>query len=164
MIATSSPSQAQGGSRINNGEAEQIAAWVAQHKDEIIAYAKEQSDKYASGSDESILMDFLGIITPFSKQAFVIQTKLHQHGIRGLTVGTVHSLQGAERGIVLFSSVYGTGDKGKSKFYDRGANMLNVAVSRAKDAFIVFGNPDVFGMDGGKTPSNLLRQKLQQCK
>ena len=162
MIATASPSQAQSGSRINRDEAEQIAAWVAKHKGEIIAYAKEQNtQKYTSDTDEYILKDFLGIITPFSKQAFVIQTALHQHGIRGLTVGTVHSLQGAERGIVLFSSVYGTNDQGGNKFYDRGKNMLNVAVSRAKDAFIVFGNTDVFGTDSSNTPSSLLRKSLK---
>lgn len=75
-------------------------------------------------------------------------------------MGTVHSLQGDERLLVLFSSVYGINDKGTGKFYDRGPNMLNVAVSRAKDSCIVFGHSDVFGTENRGTPSGLLRQRL----
>src|SRR5690606_1139240 len=62
----------------------------------------------------------------------------------GLVIGTVHALQGAERPVVLFSATYGSNDVGKSYFFDAGPNMLNVAVSRAKEAFILFGDPKVF--------------------
>ena len=72
----------------------------------------------------------------------------------------MHSLQGDERLVVLFSSVYGENNKDSGKFYDAGPNMLNVAVSRAKDAFIVFGDPNVFGANVADSPSGLLRQRL----
>ncbi|SMG62291.1 hypothetical protein BMETH_1041_0 [methanotrophic bacterial endosymbiont of Bathymodiolus sp.] len=39
--------------------------------------------------------------------------------------------------------------------------MLNVAVSRAKDSFIVFGDPNVFGVDSSGSPSGLLRNRLE---
>ena len=58
------------------------------------------------------------------------------------------------------SSVYGANNKNSGKFYDTGPNMLNVAVSRAKDAFIVFGDPNVFGSNVACSPSGLLRQML----
>jgi hypothetical protein len=51
-------------------------------------------------------------------------------------------------------------EKGTGKFYDRGPNMLNVAVSRAKDVFIVFGHSEVFGTENRGTPSGLLRPRL----
>jgi len=39
-------------------------------------------------------------------------------------------------------------------------NMLNVAVSRAKDSFIVFGHPDIFGTTNKGSPSGMLRLSL----
>lgn len=61
-----------------------------------------------------------------------------------LKLGTIHALQEAERPIILFSIVYGKGDS-RTMFFDRDnkPNMLNVAVSRAKDNFIVFANTKI---------------------
>lgn len=155
-----SPSQSFGGSRGNPDEAKAIAEWVVAEKTVLVEYAKEQDKKYHDMDDAEVLCHTVGIITPFSKQANLIRTELRKKGIEGLTVGTVHSLQGDERLIVLFSSVYGKNDKDSGKFYDAGPNMLNVAVSRAKDAFIVFGDPNVFGANATGSPSDLLRQRL----
>jgi len=104
-------------------------------------------------------MTFIKNITRYFKQS-LIDAELKKAGITGLTVGTVHGLQGDERLIVIFSSVYGENDRSVGKFYDNGPNMLNVAVSRAKDAFIVFGHPDVFGATNAGSPSGVLRSKL----
>lgn len=38
--------------------------------------------------------------------------------------------------------------------------MLNVAVSRAKDFFLVFGHPEIFGKGGMELPSGRLRRCL----
>lgn len=157
---TSSPSSTYGGSRGNLGEARAIAQWVTQEVDAITRYARQQEEKYHAMDVLEILKETVGIITPFSKQAQLIRQELKKSGIEGLTVGTVHSLQGDERLIVLFSSVYGENDRDSAKFYDTGPNMLNVAVSRAKDAFIVFGDPNVFGVTNQGSPSGLLRQRL----
>ena len=59
-----------------------------------------------------------------------------------ISVGTVHTFQGAERRIILFSTVYGSGEN--CYFIDKDESMMNVAVSRAKDAFIVFGDRGCF--------------------
>jgi hypothetical protein len=45
-------------------------------------------------------------------------------------------------------------------FFDRGVNMLNVAVSRARDSFLVFGNMNIFNSNNTTLPSGLLGQYL----
>lgn len=160
MVPLEEPSRSYGGSRGNPGEAKRIAQWLSAERENILNYARRTDPRLADKSDDAVLKMSVGIVTPFSKQASLIRTELHRRDIYGLTVGTVHSLQGDERLLVLFSSVYGINDKGTGKFYDRGPNMLNVAVSRARDSFIVFGHPDVFGMENRGAPSGLLRQRL----
>ena len=53
-------------------------------------------------------------------------------------VGTVHTFQGAERNVIIFSSVYGS-EEG-CYFINSNKSLMNVAVSRAKDSFLVFGD------------------------
>jgi len=155
-----SSSQSFGGSRGNPGEAKEIAHWLMTQYQTLLDYARQQDEKYQVLKDAEVLQKTIGIITPFSKQATLIRSELDNVGIKDITVGTVHSLQGDERLIVLFSTVYGDNDKNSGKFYDAGPNMLNVAVSRAKDAFIVFGDPNVFGANTSSSPSGLLRKSL----
>ena len=73
-------------------------------------------------------------------------------------IGTVHALQGGERPFILFSSVYTKNDPPRY-FFDQGTNMLNVAVSRAQDSFLVFGDMSIFKRDN-PTPSGLLAKHL----
>ena len=160
FVPVNSLSQKLGSSRGNPGEAEQIAGWISANKGQIISYARAADKKLSTISDEDVLFKAVGVVTPFSKQSTLISTALKAHGIKKLTVGTVHRLQGDERLFVLFSSVYGENDKNSSKFYDKGCNMLNVAVSRAKDFFWVFGHIDVFGCDSPSLPSSKLRLRL----
>ena len=63
-----------------------------------------------------------------------------------MVINTVHALQGAEKAIVAFSL---TQDEGNF-FVDRdGPNLMNVAVSRAKDCFILFAAPDIISPPSG---------------
>lgn len=156
-----SPSRSFGGSRGNPGEAEAIVSWLMTQYQTVLAYARQQDKKYQAMEDAEVFRQTVGIVTPFIKQAELIRYEMRKVGIEGLTVGTVHSLQGDERLIVLFSSVYCENNKDSGKFYDVGPNMLNVAVSRAKDAFVVFGDPNVFGVNVAGSPSGLLRQHLK---
>ncbi|BBO83791.1 hypothetical protein DSCO28_43570 [Desulfosarcina ovata subsp. sediminis] len=155
-----SSSKSFGGSRGNPGEAKAIAHWLMTQYRTLLDYARQQDEKYRDLEDAEVLRKTVGIVTPFSKQAVLIRSELKRAGIDGLTIGTVHSLQGDERLVVLFSTVYGENDKNSGKFYDAGPNMLNVAVSRAKDAFIAFGDPNVFGANTSGSPSGLLRNRL----
>lgn len=144
--------QANGGSRYNTFEAETIAAWLATHKEDIERHYNKP------------LNELVGVVTPFSAQVNAIKSSLRKLDINcdadenSLTVGTVHSLQGAERAIVIFSSVYSKHEDGG--FIDRDSSMLNVAVSRAKDSFLVFGDMDVFEIQPGSSPRGLLAKYL----
>ncbi|MBE6433602.1 MAG: DNA helicase, partial [Escherichia coli] len=141
-----------GGSRYNPLEAETIAAWLVAHKDDIERHYGEP------------LYKVVGVVTPFSAQVNAIKTSLRKLEINGkdeegsLTVGTVHSLQGAERAIVLFSPVYSKHEDGR--FLDSNSSILNVAVSRAKDSFLVFGDMDLIEMQPAFSPRGLLAKYL----
>jgi hypothetical protein len=160
FVAVEGVSDSAGGSRSNINEAKAIALWLQQEKNNLINYIDSVEPTNNHESNITKLEKSVGIITPFKKQTALIRAELKKIGITGLTVGTVHSLQGDERLVVLFSAVYGSNDKVASKFYDRSRSMLNVAVSRAKDSFIVFGHDDVFGIGSANLPSRILRKRL----
>lgn len=60
---------------------------------------------------------------------------------------------------MIFSAVYGQDHRGPL-FFDRGPNMLNVAASRARDAFLVFGAMGLFRKENGTRPSAVLARHL----
>ena len=161
FVEVASPSAKFGGSRGNVGEAEAIANWLTDNFASIVAYARTQDDTLIQVDDAVVFQKSIGVVTPFSKQAQLIRQKSKDSNLPSFTIGTVHSLQGDEKLVVLFSSAYGINDKSVGKFYDAKPNMLNVAVSRAKDSFIVFGNPNVFGVDSSGSPSGLLKNRLK---
>lgn len=141
--------QQSGSSRVNDIEAAVIAQWIAKHGPRISAAYENKP-----------MGSLIGIVTPFAAQATAIMRHLRKMDLdkEKITVGTVHALQGAEREIIIFSSTYGLQPKG-TMFFDRGSNMLNVTVSRAKDHFLVFGNVELFsGLPS--QPSGLLGQRL----
>jgi len=111
------------------------------------------------------LEDIVGVITPFAGQKRELKKALSKIGlnVNEMKIGTVHALQGAERPLILFSTVYNKEESG-SMFFDRDnkPNMLNVAVSRAKDSFIVFGDKGIF--HSRNTPSGILGKYLKEMK
>jgi len=148
------------GSRHNPLEAIQVAAWLGDNRDKIEAYYQNLSDDYK----DKTLEDLVGVVTPFRAQQALIESACTKQGIKvgkgdgKLTIGTVHALQGAERPLIIFSAVYTRHSDGN--FIDMNVSMLNVAVSRAKDSFIVFGDMDVIsGASRGK-PRYLLARYL----
>lgn len=137
------------GSRRNKTEAKAIAQWIKDHRESL-------EKAYEKGIGEII-----GVITPFTAQKRTIQDSLKSTlGNQDIVVGTVHALQGAERDVVIFSPTYGSGHSGNT-FFDSGPNMMNVAVSRARDSFIVLGNPELFKEDRD-TPSGILARHIRQ--
>ena len=138
-------------SRHNSNEVKAIILWLNTHKQDI-------QKAYNVDSIESVL----GIITPFASQKTELSKALIESGfkVNKIKLGTVHALQGAERNIVLFSSVYSNKDEGVL-FFDRDnkPNMLNVAVSRARDSFILFGDTKIFD-ETKNIPSGILKKHL----
>ncbi len=141
-----------GGSRGNKLEAETVASWLNSNRSKIEEYFGEPLEKA------------VGVITPFSAQVNAIGDACKVYGIhvgkdeKQLTVGTVHSLQGAERKLVIFSQVYTKHSNGG--FIDMDTTMLNVAVSRAKDSFLVFGDMDIISAVDKSKPRGILAKYL----
>ncbi len=148
----------EGGSKQNLSEAAAIARWIAHKREDILRVAQEHATR--NGQQARGLKDIIGIVTPFSSQKNAIKRALQSIGLAGenITVGTVHALQGAERAIVLFSPVYDT-SHADTYFFDKGYNLLNVAVSRAKEVFLVVGNRCLFN-PARNTPSGNLAKLL----
>ncbi len=159
--AVNGTSEARGTSKANQKEAAAIASWILTHQQQMIRHYQEIETATANREKRPAktfrLADVIGIITPFTGQKYELVKTLRKSGIdlSGLTIGTVHALQGAERPVVLFSATYGSNDIKKGYFFDRGVNMLNVAVSRAKDAFILFGCKEIL-TKSNTTPSGQL--------
>lgn len=145
-----------GGSRANVLEAEVIADWIVQNRSKL-------ERRY-----NKPVCEIVGVVTPFGGQVAQITDACEARGIavgKGegqMTVGTVHSLQGAERIVVIFSPTYSRDADGK--FMDARRSMLNVGVSRAKDSFLVFGDMSVFKTSSAGTPRGLLATFLFKSK
>lgn len=149
-----------GGSRKNLAEAQKIVEWIVENRTRLEYHYLDKKTRQPRH-----ISQIVGIVTPFSPQASLIASLIKKQmpdtrkkGL-SITVGTVHRLQGAEREIVLFSPVYGEDHKG-DMFFDKGCNMMNVAVSRAKDSFLVFGNVALFNPQRSDLPSGVLAKYL----
>lgn len=147
-------SQTVGTSRVNYEEAKKIASWITEHFTEI--YNLYQSvDKSISHKD------ILAIITPFRAQANVVKEELKKVSkdyYQFIDVGTVHTFQGGERKIIIFSTTYSKSDS--CYFINNNKNLMNVAVSRAKDAFWVFGSYDCLRNAPDNSASKLLAKHV----
>jgi hypothetical protein len=135
------------GSWCNRIEASTITEWIWSRKEQFLAQYPGKK-----------LSDIVAVVTPFNSQKVAISKKLRERlgdMANGITVGTVHALQGAEKPIVIFSLTVTAEEGGSTPFFDRGSNMMNVAVSRAKDAFVVMGDLTLLDAQTS-TPSGLL--------
>lgn len=141
-----------GGSRVNKIEAVTIAEWIVRNRLEL-------EERY-----KKPIYEIIGVVTPFGGQVNEISKQCARLGLKvgkdngDMTVGTVHSLQGAERLVVIFSPTYSKGADGG--FIDRSPSMLNVGVSRAKDSFLVFGDMSIFNPINSGSPRGLLASFL----
>lgn len=140
------------GSLSNVAEAIAISQWIKHYEPYLQNFYKGKS-----------IEQIVAVVTPFKGQQRLIKSNLEKLNLStDIIVGTVHALQGSEIPIVLFSPTYGTNHKGDSYFFDRGFNMLNVAITRAKHHFIVIGNMRVFKASNANLPSNALANYLYQ--
>lgn len=140
-----------GTSRANEHEAIEIAKWLNNN------FASISSD-YKNIDKQKIL----AVITPFNAQTRKIEKAIKTYctdipnADKIIHVGTVHKFQGAERQIIIFSTVYGYNDE--CNFINTNKNLMNVAVSRAKDAFGVFGSIECLSKNTQDTASGLMYQ------
>ena len=94
----------------------------------------------------------VGVVTPFSAQAALIQrlaSRDEQLGEERLAAanfccGTAHRFQGGERDTIVFSAVLTPAiPQRTAAWVEREKNLINVAVSRAKQSLFVLGHPEI---------------------
>lgn len=133
-----------GSSWVNEQEAAEILSWLARRRQQIEVHFGRPIE------------EVVAIVTPYAPQRTAVRALLAGCKLpQEITVGTVHALQGAECEIVLFSSTVVRDRAGTRPFFDQKPNMLNVAASRAKSAFLVFGDMSLFDPTSG-APSGVL--------
>ena len=105
-------------------------------KNTSVAEAEEIVDYILANRDKNI-----GIITPFVNQRDLIIETLNRQKIDDVACGTVHSFQGDEKDVVLFSTAIGSDTPERT--YDwvkTNRELINVATSRAKKQLIVLAD------------------------
>lgn len=117
-----------------------------------IQACKEIIQLFVEKYGEDVKQD-IGIITPFSKQASMLQME-----IRDVESGTVHVFQGAEKKYIIFSCVVDDAEEtpGLYNFIGGKCNLLNVVFSRAKKQFIFVGN-----LQAAKCSRNYLKEAVR---
>lgn len=131
-------------SEVENNASEKEATQIANFLVENIETLKEAYNSYYSTKEKINVSDFykhIGIVTPFNNQKKMITEKLSKdNNLNKILVGTVHAFQGSEREIIIFSPAVDKKYNGTHFTNSDNGNMMNVAVSRAKSAFWIFGS------------------------
>ena len=84
------------------------------------------------------------IITPFVSQKELIQKVLNAKGIEGVKCGTIHSIQGAENDTIILSTALSPKtSKNTFKWLKNNSELINVAVTRAKNKLIIAADTEI---------------------
>lgn len=123
-------------------EAEEIVHFAALHKDKSI-----------------------GVITPFANQKELINQRLKENGLNNVACGTVHAFQGDEKDVVLFSlALTDKTNQGTYEWLKNNKELINVAVSRAKEKLIVLSSNKELERLHGKSNDDDLYELVQYVK
>lgn len=99
--------------------------------EEIVRYAALHQDKS------------IGVITPFVNQKKLIENVLQQKHLENVTCGTVHSFQGDEKDVVLFSTAITDHTRaGTYEWLKNNKELINVATSRAREKLILLSDSE----------------------
>lgn len=99
--------------------------------DRILEYVRRHRDKK------------IAVITPFANQKEYINSRLSEEKIDGVSCGTVHTFQGDQKDIILFSSALT--DQTSEKTYNwlkNNRELINVATSRAVEKLVLFSSTE----------------------
>ena len=176
-------------SKVNRQEIQSILNYLFDHiknivDEETLTGIIEQTLTKDDYKDiENKLKQKISIITPFKGQSILLKIELKNRWkdyikdtnpeienvvdiFKKINIGTVHTMQGAESDIVIFSSVY-DGKNDTSFMLNNKPNLLNVAVSRAKKHFIIFGSKNIFFPDKKNESnkySNIVGENIMKYK
>lgn len=145
----------------NQGEVKEIIKFIKNRKDryinEFLKIIKTKDGVQPEVTEEDYY-NSIGIITPFVNQENLLKKMIiEEFGSSRenknepiIKVGTVHKYQGSERDIIIFSSVYNIESKDNTLnfFFNKDEpDMINVAVTRAKEVFVLFGNSGILNYE-----------------
>jgi hypothetical protein len=102
----------------------------------------------------------IGVISPYRRQANALGSRLQSHFVDfpNDSIGTAHTFQGGQKSVMILSTRQSQTDD-SLWFLNRQPNLLNVAVSRARELFILVGNLEKLS-EGGYT--KLLVEHIEQ--
>ena len=85
--------------------------------------------------------DTIGIISPYRRQADALNNSLRSRwsDFSSNSIGTVHTFQGGQKSVIILSTRQ-CNSSDSLWFINRRPNLLNVAVSRARELFVLVGN------------------------
>ena len=108
----------------------------------------------------------VGIITPYKEQEATLITQFGEllgHTPNLAKIGTVHKFQGVEFKVVIFSAVCSR-EQDSLKFINQSPSLINVAVSRAIESFIVVGDYAKLTSKSGKDKTNFIGRMAEYIK
>lgn len=100
----------------------------------------------------------IGVISPYKAQANEIMKQARNNGLNNVVCGTVHKFQGSERNIIYVSTTIGINDNVSYAFFNdiNEPNIINVAISRAKEEIIIVGNSGKLSEDSNSLTGKLI--------
>jgi AAA domain len=104
-------------------------------------------------------LEDIGVISPFNVHAAVLKERLKNKfpKLDSKSVGTIHTFQGSEKRVIILSTKV-CRPQDNVYWINKRPNLLNVAVSRAKELFILVGN--LYKLEKG----NLTRQLVEHIR
>jgi AAA domain len=131
------------GSHINHTNPEEIDAVETA----IASLLQQGYDLGATDKSKTI-----GVMSPFSQQANALRYRLTNRwrNFSWDDIGTVHTFQGGEKAAIILSA-YQCHKEHSFWFLNRKPNLLNTAVSRARELFVLVGNLRELELAGGET-------------
>jgi very-short-patch-repair endonuclease len=103
----------------------------------------------------------IGVVAPFRAQVEMIIEELDKRqASRNVLVGTAHQFQGDERDIMVFSPVVARGiPENSAKWVESPPNLINVAVTRAREALFVVADLEFCSRQDG-----ILKHMARYCR
>lgn len=100
--------------------------------------------------DRGYSFDEIGVISPYRAQADALFSHLLERypDVNRDRIGTVHTFQGGQKSVIILSTRQ-CRDTDSLQFINRRPNLLNTAVSRARELFMLVGNLDRLRKEGG---------------
>ncbi len=98
----------------------------------------------------------VGVITPFVKQAELINEYLAKLGVTDVKAGTIHTLQGSEKSVIIMSAALSIRTAQKTMDWIKNNHeLINVAVTRAKEKFVFVGDKEAIDKLSGEEPNDI---------